>query len=151
MAERLVKAAWFEDPASRPDKFVVLVDVDAADPEDVLRPFETDLPRRLGNVPATILYTFAQRHLEAWFFGDAAGLRAWLGGALGSVDTSNPDAIPNPKLHLQQLLRRRLYTSRLSAEIASSLDPATIAMRSPSFRRFHLAVANGEKATRNLR
>ena len=143
MAERLVKAAWFEDPASRPDKFVVLVDVDAADPEDVLRPFETHLPQRLENVHAAILYAFAQRHLEAWFFGDAAGLRRWHGGALGSIDTSNPDAIPNPKLHLQHLLGPRLYTSRLSAEIASNLDPATIAVRSPSFRRFQLAVANG--------
>lgn len=122
---------------------MVLVDVDAADPDDVLRPFETELPRRLGNVDATILYAFAQRHLEAWFFGDAAGLRRWLGGALGSAQTSDPDAIPNPKLHLKHLLGPRLYTSRLSEDIASNLDPATIAMRSPSFRRFELAVTNG--------
>lgn len=143
MAERLVKAAWFEDPTSKPDKFVVLVDVDTADPEDVLRPFETQLPQRLANVHATILYAIAQRHLEAWFFGDAAGLRGWLGGSLGNVDTSNPDAIPNPKLHLRHLLGQRLYTSRVSEDIASSLDPASIAMRSPSFRRFQLAVTNG--------
>ena len=145
MAERLVKAAWFEDPASKPDKFVVLVDVDEADPDDVLRPFETQLPQRLNNVHATILYAFAQRHLEAWFFADPAGLRGWLEGALGSIDTSAPDAIPNPKLHLKHLLGPRLYTSRLSEDIASSLDPATIATRSPSFRRFQLAVANGKE------
>ena len=144
MAERLVKAAWFEDPTSKPDKFVVLVDVDAADPDDVLRPFKTQLPQRLGNVDVTILYAVAQRHLEAWFFGDAAGLRGWLGRALGSIDTSDPDAIPNPKLHLKHLLGPRLYTSRLSEDIASSLDPATIATRSPSFRRFELAVTNGD-------
>ena len=143
MAERLIKAAWFEDPTSRPDKFVVLVDVDAADPEHVLRPFETQLPPRLRNVNATILYAYAQRHLEAWFFADATRLRGHLGRALGAVDASDPDGIENPKLHLRHLFGQRMYTSRVSETIASTLDPATIARNSPSFLGFERAVANG--------
>ena len=143
MVEQLIKAAWFEDPTSRPDKFVVLVDVDAADPEDVLRPFETQLPPRLHNVHATVLYAYAQRHLEAWFFADAMRLRGCLGRALGAVDTSDPDGIENPKLHLRHLFGQRMYTSRVSETIASTLDPATIARNSPSFLGFERAVANG--------
>jgi hypothetical protein len=33
MAERLIKAAWYENASVQPDKFVVVVDVDRADPD----------------------------------------------------------------------------------------------------------------------
>lgn len=47
---------------------------------------------------SSIQYAYAQWHLEAWYFGDAEGLRRYLGGkALGNVDTSQPDEIHNPK------------------------------------------------------
>ena len=33
MAERLIKAAWYENVSAPPDKFVLLMDVDRAGPE----------------------------------------------------------------------------------------------------------------------
>ena len=86
---------------------------------------------------------YAQQHLEAWYFGDTANLRAYLGHAPGNVDTSKPDEIENPKNHLKNVLDDRVYTARISEEIAMSLDPKTIAGRSPSFRGFLEAVKNG--------
>ena len=64
-------------------------------------------------------------------------------GALGNVDTSKPDEIQNPKLHLKNVLGDRVYTARVSEEIARKLDAATIAQRSPSFEGFLEAVTNG--------
>ena len=45
MAERLIKALWFERINNPPDKFVLLVDTDGKSPEDVLSPFREQLPR----------------------------------------------------------------------------------------------------------
>ena len=86
-------------------------------------------------------YAYAQQHLEAWYFGDTANLRAF--GAPGHIDTSKPDESENPKGHLKNVLDDRVYTARISEEIAMSLDPKTIAGRSPSFRGFLEAVKNG--------
>ncbi len=47
----------------------------------------------------------------------------YLGRSPGNVDTSKPDAIHNPKLHLKHLLGKRVYTARLSEEIAQRLVP----------------------------
>ena len=143
-AENLVKAAWYERLDAPPDKFVILLDVDGKLPDCVLEPFRA-LPERLGDeIEAAILYACAQWHLEAWYFADAANLRDYLGGrALGKVDTSKPDEIHNPKLHLKHLLDNRVYTARISEEIASWLNATTIAERSPSFRGFLDAVVNG--------
>ena len=47
MAEKLVKAVWYERLPNPPDKFVVLVDVDGKVPNEVLRPFQEQLPGRL--------------------------------------------------------------------------------------------------------
>ena len=143
MAERLIKAAWYERLDAPPEKFVILVDVDGKLPDRVLDPFRA-LPERLGDeIGATILYTYAQWHLEAWYFADAANLQSYLGRAPGNVDTSTPDGIQNPKLHLKHLLGNRVYTARISEEIAIRLDAPTIAERSPSFRGFVDAVMNG--------
>ena len=96
------------------------------------------------DVLSRIQYAYAQWHLEAWYFADAANLRRYLGGRnLGSVDTSQPDNIQNPKLHLKNLLSDETYTSRVSEEIATGLDAKTIAQRSLSFRGFLEAVKNG--------
>lgn len=62
---------------------------------------------------------------------------------VGSVDTSKPDEIQNPKLHLKQLLGDRVYTARVSEEIALELHGPTIAHRSPSFEGMVRAVLNG--------
>ena len=62
---------------------------------------------------------------------------------VGSVDTSKPDEIQNPKLHLKQLLGDRVYTARVSEEIALELYGSTIADRSPSFKRMVRAALNG--------
>ena len=147
MAERLLKSAWYESTADRPDKFVVLLDTDGKAPDEVLAPFREGIPGRLGDdIEADILYAYAQWHLEAWYFGDAANLRGFLGGSLGSVDTSKPDEIPNPKLHLRNVLGDRVYTARVSEEIAERMNAATIAQRSPSFSGFLEVVANGSMA-----
>ena len=147
MAESLIRAAWYENVDAPPDKFVVLADTDGKSPDDALSPFRERLPGRMGDeTGAKVLYAYAQWHLEAWYFGDYRGLRGYMGRAPGNVDTSSPDEIQNPKQHLKNLLGTRTYTARVSEEIARSLNPATIAQRSPSFRGFLEAVANGNTA-----
>ena len=143
-AEKLIKAAWYERlGVCSPDKFVVLLDVDGKPPERVLETFRA-LPERLGDrIGAAIRCAYAQWHLEAWYFADASNLRGYLGRALGNVDTTKPDEIQNPKLHLKHLLDDRIYTARVSEEIARQIDASTIAERSPSFTRFVDAVMNG--------
>ena len=151
MMERLIKAAWYERPEARPHKFVVILDLDGSDPEDVLPPVREQLSERLREVTADVLYAYAQEHLEAWYFANAENLRDYLGRALGRVDTSKPDEIRNPKLHLKSLLGDRVYTARLSQEIARALDAPTIAQRSPSFKTFVDAVMNGSGAAAPVR
>jgi hypothetical protein len=147
MAERLVKASWFARTHDPPDKFVILVDTDGKAPDDVLHPFREQLRGRLGTrIDAQLQFACAQWHLEAWYFADSAGLRGYLGRDPGNVDTSKPDEIRNPKLHLKQLLGDRVYTAVISEEIARTLNPQTIAGRSPSFQRFLEAVRNGNRA-----
>ena len=146
MAVRLINAAWYRrlgvDPS--PDKFVVLLDVDGKPPEKVLRPFGALSERLGGKIEVAIRCAYAQWHLEAWYFADSADLQGYLDDrALGNVDTTKPDQIQNPKLHLKQLLGDRVYTARVSEEIASVLDAPTIAEGSPSFKGFLDAVMNG--------
>lgn len=144
MAERLIKASWFSRLHRPVEKFVILVDIDGKDPQEVLRPFEERLPERLGpSCRASLQFAFAQQHLEAWFFADNKGLRTYLGRDLGSVDTSNPDEIQNPKLHLENLLARRIYTAVVSEELSQKVDTTVISQKSPSFRRFLDKVQNG--------
>lgn len=145
VVEKIVRAAWRDCVHDPPAKFVVLVDVDqAATPADVVSPLQEELSRRVSNVGAKLLFAYAQQHLEAWYFADAEKLRQWLGGrSLGSVDTSSPDAIQDPKRHLSNLLGNRVYTARISEEIARCIDPQVVEQRSPSFRGFAEAVRNG--------
>ena len=144
IAEKLIRAVWFEraDDA-RPSKFVVLLDTDAASPDQVAGTVRDQLPHRLRDIGASIQFAVAQRHLEAWYFADASGLRRYLGRDLGDVDPSQPDAMENPKLHLKHLLGSRPYTSLVSQAIAAELDTNAIAQRSSSFRGFIAAVENG--------
>jgi hypothetical protein len=145
MARKLVVSAWFTPPDYiAPDKFVVLVDADGKDPTQVLRPFREELPQRLGpRVTAAIQFACAQWHLEAWYFADDSAMRSYLGCAPG-CDTSSPDQIQNPKLHLQQLLGNRAYTAVISEEIAKAVNAQKIANRSHSFKGFLDAVRNGD-------
>ncbi|MCI0642302.1 MAG: DUF4276 family protein [Gemmataceae bacterium] len=147
MAEKLVKASWFDNLAEPPDKFVVLLDTDGKSPVDVLLPFREHLPHRIGNkINAQVQFACANWHLEAWYFADVSSLREYLGRDPGSVDASKPDEIQNPKLHLKNLLGERAYTAVISEEIASRLDAQTIGHRSPSFQGFLDAVKNGQLA-----
>ena len=143
MAENLIKAAWYENLGARPDKFVVLIDLDGADPEHSLDAIRNRLSGLKGRISADVNCAYAQEHLEAWYFANAEKLRIFLGRALGEVDTSRPDEIQNPKLHLKHLLGERVYTARVSEEIAKMLDAGRIAGRSPSFKKFIEAIANG--------
>ena len=143
MAERLIKAAWYGNLHDPPDKFVVVIDLDGADPEALVEPIRSRLSGLRDGVSADVLYAYAQQHLEAWYFADAQKLREFLGRELGQIDTSGPDEIRNPKLHLKHLLRGCMYTARVSEEIARTLDAGTIAGRSPSFKKFVDAMRNG--------
>ena len=143
MAEKLIKAAWYGNLHDPPDRFVVVIDLDGADPEASLEPIRNRLSGLRDGVSADVLYAYAQQHLEAWYFADARKLREYLGRELGQIDASRPDEIRNPKLHLKHLLRGRMYTSRVSEEIARTLDAGTIAGRSPSFKKFVDAMGNG--------
>ena len=144
MAAKLIASEWFA-ATLRPSKFVILVDADGGDPDEILRPFRENLPIRLprGVSPDAVLCVCAQWHLEAWYLADADNLRDCLGRPIGDVDTSSPDAIQNPKLHLKNLLSDKLYTARVSEDIAKRLDARAIIQRSPSFRKFIAAVENG--------
>lgn len=132
-----------------PDKYVVLLDVDGKTPSEVLQSVNDKASQAIyRELPAAVLYAYAQWHLEAWFFADARHLREYLGGqSLGSVDASYPDHIQNPKQHLKNLLPRRIYTARTSEAIARTLDAHTIAQRSPSFAGFLAAVRNGDRGS----
>ena len=146
VVERIIKAAWFASTHDPPAKFVVLVDVDrSATPDEVVSPLRDELSQRVSNVEAKLLFAYAQQHLEAWYFADRENLRHWLGGrSPGSVDTSSPDTIQDPKRHLSNLLGNRVYTARTSEDIARTLDPETIEQRSPSFKTLVEAVRNGD-------
>lgn len=143
MAERLIKAAWYENLSAPPDKFVLLMDVDRVGPDEVLGPIQDQLREHVNEIGADVLCAYAQQHLEAWYFADAENLGNYLGRDTGQVDTSRPDEIWNPKLHLTHLLGERIYTARISEEIAATLDADTIAGRSPSFEKFVDAIING--------
>ena len=118
--------------------------MDGKNSGEVVAPFERHLPDRLRDIPASIIYTFAQWHLEAWYFGDSGNLRKYLGRNLGRINSSKPDEIQNPKLHLTHLIDDGLYTSRISEEIAGALDARIIAERNPSFKNFLNAIMNGD-------
>lgn len=141
----LIQASLYDYGGRPPDKFVILVDTDGKEPDEVLRHLKRELPKRLGEqFEPSVQYAYAQWHLEAWYFADAMNLRRCLGGRdLGSVDASQPDKIQNPKGHLKNLLSDGVYTARVSEEIARTLNPETISGRSPSFLGFLDAVENG--------
>ena len=146
-AHQLIKAVWYENPNARPQKFVVLVDTDGKEPRKVSESIEAKLRDLLRNIAAEadILVAYAQQHLEAWYFGDGRGLRAYIGRALGDVDASQPDQIQNPKNHLKNLLAQRVYTASVSEEIAKGLSASAILERSPSFSYFIDALLNGDE------
>ena len=140
----IIYASLHDSGGESYDKYVVLVDTDGKTAEDALRPLREGL--QWANVQQhvpSLLYAYAQWHLEAWYFADARNLRIYLGRDVGNVDTNQPDRIENPKHHLMQLLGTRTYTSTVSEEIAKSLNADTITQRSPSFAAFLAAVRNG--------
>ena len=140
----LIQSTLYDIDGSPPDKYVILVDADGNSPDEVLDPLRVGLQNRLGSgFGPSVQYAYAQWHLEAWYFADSANLRDYIGRALGSADTSQPDQIQNPKLHLKHLLGDEFYTAQVSEQIAKALNPRTIAQRSPSFRGFLEAVKNG--------
>ena len=139
---RLIQSARFE---LRPDKYVILVNVGGRFPSDLVEPLRKGVVARFDEqFSSQIKFAYAQWHLEAWYFGDSQSLRDYFQGkALGKVDTSQPDKINNPKLHLTNLLGAEFYSARVSEEIAGNLNARTIAGRSPSFELFLSAVMNG--------
>ena len=140
----IIYAAQFDSEGGPPDKCVVLLDTDGKNPEDVIDSMRLGLQRtRVLQTARSVKYAYAQWHLEAWYFADAANLRSYLERDIGNVDPNLPDQIQNPKLHLQQLLGSVMYTAQVSGEIAGRLDVRTITQRSPSFRFFIEAVTNG--------
>ena len=144
VAASIIKSIWYVNPEAAPEKFVLLVDADGNDPDSILLPLREKLIERIPEeIHVRVQYAWAQWHLEAWYFADATNLRAYLGRNPGHVDTSKPDEIQDPKRHLMNILRPRTYTARVSEEIARTLDPRTIAGRSPSFKGFVEAVLNG--------
>ena len=144
MATDLVLSVWYENTDSPPEKIVLLLDVDGKSPCQVVDPIREQLSRRLPReINERVQYAYAQWHLEAWYFADAANLRGYLNRNLGQVDTSKPDEIQNPKLHLKHLLASQVYTARVSEEISRTLAADTIARRSPSFKGFVQVLLNG--------
>ncbi len=150
VAEAVIRAAFwqFKGEERAPDKVVVLIDADAAAEQGhhKARELQARLEKRLASLPTKVLVAAACRHLEAWFFADAQGLREFLGRALGNVDPLLPDEIENPKLYLTHLLRPRVYVAAVAGEIARRLSPAEV-RRSSSFVAFEAAARNGGGST----
>jgi hypothetical protein len=144
-ARQIIKAAWYESLGSplQPEKFVVLIDADGRQSLDQVQRFE-ETCCHLGEIKVPCLIVVAQWHLEAWFFAHAEALREFLGRDTGNIDTSTPDSIINPKLHLKHILAEP-YTAGVAEEIAKRLSPDIIRQRSPSFASFETALRNGEK------
>ena len=141
----IIYSAQYDSEYGSPDKCVVLVDTDGKLPEEAINPIRQGLQRaQVLQKFQNVKFAFAQWHLEAWYFADAANLRIYLDRDLGSVNANDPDQIQNPKHHLRQLLGDRTYTAQVSADIAARLDYRIISQRSPSFRTFLEAIRNGE-------
>ena len=143
-ALKVIKGAWWESQGrGEPlDKVVVLIDADAARPEDAEAAF-ADLHRLTADLPIAVFVCSAKWHLEAWFFGDREGLRSWLGGKSLRRVAADPDEIIHPKLRLRALLSGP-YTARTAESIAAAISAEVIAQRSKSFARFERAVRNGK-------
>ncbi len=143
VARAVVRAAWFElrhhEP---PQKFVILVDADGGSGQQAISRLD-GLEEKLADLPVPVKRAAAKWHLEAWFFADEQGLRRFLGTGLGSVNSTAPDSIENPKHHLKNLLAPRLYTSRIAGEMSAMISGLTVRARSPSFQSFVEAIRNG--------
>jgi hypothetical protein len=147
IAERIVKATWWERQGRGvpTDKVVVLVDADARAPDEKLLEFR-ELPRRLADLPLTVKVAVAKWHLEAWFFADVEGLRTGLGGRAPGAISEAPDDLPYPKKRLRDLLDTP-YTPRIAEQIAAGLSADVVRARSGSFAQFEAAVKNGGLGT----
>ena len=144
MAEKLVKAAWFERSATPPAKFVILVDTDGKTEDLVQGPFREQLAARIGaNINPQLQYAWRTVASRGPGFSPIAQDSEDTSSETGHVDSSKPDEIRNPKLHLEHLLGVRAYTAVISEEIAKRLNAETIGQRSPSFQGFLEAVRNG--------
>ena len=145
----IIYSAQYDSEHGSPDKYVILVDTDGKTPEEAISPIRQGLQRaQVLQKFHNVKFAFAQWHLEAWYFADAANLRTYLDRNMGSVNANDPDQIQNPKHHLRQLLGDRTYTAQVSADIAARLDYRTISQHSPSFRTFLEAIRNGEEFVR---
>jgi len=141
VARKVVIGAWWERIADPFEKVVVLIDADAADPSDKEAEFNP-MVIQLASIPVPVIVTAAKWHLEAWFFGDADGLRGYLGRSLGRIGTG-PDGIERPKYRLRDLLGG-VYTSTVAEEIGATLSATAIRGASPSFAKFERSVLNGD-------
>lgn len=70
MVEKLIKAAWYESLHAPLDKFVILIDVDHADPRTATAPFPECISRQLRGIAAPMKVAYAQQHLESRYFAD---------------------------------------------------------------------------------
>lgn len=141
----IIISSQYDSDEGPPDKCVILVDTDGKSPEEAIGPIQQGLQRtQLSRSFQNVKFAYAQWHLEAWFFADAANLRGYLHRDVGGINPNEPDQIQNPKQHLRQLLGDAIYTAQVSEEIAAMLNPSTIAQRSSSFRIFLEAIRNGD-------
>ena len=141
----IIISSQYDSDEGPPDKCVILVDTDGKSPEEAIGPIQQGLQRtQLSRTAQNVKFAYAQWHLEAWYFADAANLREYLRRDVGNVNPNEPDQIQNPKHHLRQLLGDSIYTAQVSEEIAARLNPSTIAQRSSSFRTFLEIIRNGD-------
>ena len=141
----IIISSQYDSDEGPPDKCVILVDTDGKSPEEAIGPIQQGLQRtQLSRTAQNVKFAYAQWHLEAWYFADAANLREYLRRDVGNVNPNEPDQIQNPKHHLRQLLGDSIYTAQVSEEIAARLNPSTIAQRSSSFRTFLETIRNGD-------
>lgn len=141
----IIISSQYDSDEGPPNKCVILVDTDGKSPEESINPIQQGLLRtQLSRTFDNVKFAYAQWHLEAWYFADAANLRGYLRRDVGNINPNEPDQIQNPKHHLRQLLGDSTYTAQVSEEIAARLNPSTIAQHSSSFRIFLETIRNGD-------
>ncbi len=102
--------------------------------------------------PASVLFRIAEREVEAWVLADRIGLASFL-----SISPANfsldPDALPDPKQHLLNIIRlkgRRRYHKEMLPSENAHVGPA-YNPRLCAFVKDHWDIARAAECSRSLK
>ena len=118
---------------------VVCIDAEREEPDRMLSGV-LPLERRLNGIARVqVRYAIVDHALEGWLACDEDALREVLGPRAKIAIRGNPERHANPADTMTQVFRangRRFDKRRDNPRIAERVSPASLAERSPTFRRF---------------